>query len=147
MGTYYCNLIIWDPNAQNSPQIAKVKLNIKGDCFPYYHPAYVDWLTYLEPNCWCPPPCGSGYQCDGDADGKTQGIPKYRVYTNDFNCIVANWKKIISDPTLDPCCDFDHKPQGVVKYRVYTNDFNILVGNWKKTDAQLPGNCPRLDEP
>jgi hypothetical protein len=148
MGTYDCNLIVWDPNAQNSPQIAKVKLNIKYDCFGYrLYPEYEDYLIYHEPNCWCPPPCGSGYQCDGDADGNTLGLTKYRVYTNDFNILIANWKKIITDKTLDPCADFDHKPQGLPKYRVYINDFNILVGNWKKTDAQLPGNCPRLDKP
>jgi hypothetical protein len=70
---------------------------------------------------------------------------KFRVYTNDFNLLVANWKKLITDPTLNPCADIDHKPQGLPKYRVYTNDYNILIGNWKKRDIQLPGNCPRQE--
>jgi hypothetical protein len=100
------------------------------------------------PECWCgrlvPSPWPKWpYQCDGDADNTTQGIQKFRVYSNDFNILVANWKKIIKDPTLNPCADFDHLPQGLQKFRVYTNDFNILVDNWNKTDAQLPGNCPR----
>jgi len=122
-----------------------IVLNWSQECFPCTYTTYNDWKTLGKPNCWCGiygnPPCP--YQCDGDADCSTQGIPKYRIYTNDFNILVANWKKIITDPTLNPCADFDHKPQGIPKYRVYTNDFNILVGNWKKTDAQLPDHCPR----
>jgi hypothetical protein len=117
------------------------------ECFAKDHSLYPDWLAIGKPNCWCGI-YGTGpypYQCDGDADNAVQGIPKYRVYTDDFNILVANWKKIVTDPNLNPCADFDHKPQGLPKYRVYTNDFNILVGNWKKTDAQLPGNCPRPD--
>jgi len=113
--------------------------------FPQIYTTYADWVTLGKPNCWCgiygnpqwP------YQCDGDADNLIQGIPKYRIYTNDFNILVANWKMLINSPGFDPCADFDHKPQGIPKYRVYTNDFNILVGNWKKTNAQLPGNCVR----
>jgi len=117
-----------------------------GDCYPVGYPSYTEWSTTLKkPNCWCgkqgTPPWP--YQCDGDAAGDVQGVPKYRVYTNDFNILVANWKKVIADATLNPCADFDRLPQGVPKYRVYTNDFNILVANWKKTDALLPGNCPR----
>jgi hypothetical protein len=113
--------------------------------FPQIYTTYADWVTLGKPNCWCgiygnpqwP------YQCDGDADNLIQGLPKYRIYTNDFNILVANWKMLINSPGFDPCADFDHKPQGIPKYRVYTNDFNILVGNWKKTNAQLPGNCVR----
>jgi hypothetical protein len=107
-------------------------------CVPTGYRYYYDWVTLRRPDCWC-----KCYQCDGDADNLTQGILKYRIYTNDFNILVANWKMLINDPALNPCADFDHKPQGVLKFRVYTNDFNILVVNWKKTDAQLPGNCPR----
>jgi hypothetical protein len=115
------------------------------ECYPKMYIHYADWKL-MNPslrNCWCAKPIGSGYQCDGDADGAVQGLPKYRVYTNDFNILVANWKKVITDPTLNPCADFDRLPQGLPKYRVYTNDFNLLVANWKKTDTQLPGNCPR----
>jgi hypothetical protein len=63
--------------------------------------------------------------------------------TNDLAVLVANWKKKIADPTLNPCADLDHKGQGVLKERVMTNDLNILIANWKKKDAQLPGDCPR----
>jgi len=114
-------------------------------CLPPTYKSFNDWLTLGKPNCWC----GTEgtpqwpYQCDGDADNLVQGLPKYRVYTDDFNILVANWKKPPTDPTFNPCADFDHKPQGLPKYRVYTNDFDILVRNWKKIDEQLPDHCPR----
>jgi hypothetical protein len=116
-------------------------------CLLHCCPEYNDWLTLKKPNCWCGVYGNPTwpYQCDGDADNLIQGILKYRVYTNDFNIMVANWQKTITDPDLNPCADFDRKPQGVLKYRVYTNDFNILVGNWKKTDTQLPGNCSEYE--
>jgi hypothetical protein len=113
-------------------------------CLPQCCPEYNDWKQMNKSlrDCWCAKDKGgSGYQCDGDADCSTQGIPKYRVYTNDFNIMVANWQKVITDKDFNPCADFDRLPQGLPKYRVYTNDFNILVGNWKKIDTQLPGNC------
>jgi hypothetical protein len=118
---------------------------VTSECYPKTYVHYADWKLMNKSlrNCWCAKPIGSGYQCDGDADGVTQGVLKYRVFTNDFNILVANWKKVITDAALNPCADFDRLPQGVLKYRVFTNDFNILVGNWKKTDALLPGNCPR----
>jgi parallel beta-helix repeat protein len=129
-----------------NPRVAGMDVDIGGDedfkhCFPEYEYIYNDWVDPLgRPNCWL-----ERYQCDGDADNLTQGILKYRVYTNDFNIMVANWKKLITDKDFNPCADFDQKPQGVLKFRVYTNDFNILVGNWKKTDAQLPGDCYRCE--
>ena len=118
------------------------------DCYPKAYIHYNDWVTLRKPDCWCGklvplPRTKWPYQCDGDANNDVQGLPKYRVYTNDFNTLVANWKKTITDPTLNPCADFDRLPQGLPKYRVYTYDFNILVANWKKVDTQLPGNCPR----
>jgi hypothetical protein len=119
-------------------------------CLPCSYTTYSDWVTMKKPPCWCgtrvPSPNPKWpYQCDGDADNLTQGLQKFRVYTNDFNILIANWRKLINDLTLNPCADFDHKPQGLQKFRVYTNDFNILVGNWKKIDTQLPGNCPRQE--
>jgi len=92
---------------------------------------------------WCYSPYdGTSYQCDGDADGKSVPILKYRVYTGDLNLIVANWQKKLGDPTLNPCADIDHKDSGGInKYRVYTGDLNIVVANWKKRDVDLPGNC------
>ncbi len=115
------------------------------DCFPSTNSAYNDWVALGKPDCWCAPPNGSGYQCDGDADGKDSGgLTKYRVFTGDLNLIVANWKKKAGDATLDPCADIDHKDSGgLTKYRVFTADLNILVANWKKKDANLPGDCPR----
>jgi hypothetical protein len=112
-------------------------------CFPAAYSTYNDWVTMGSPDCWCGPPKGNGYQCDGDADGNTQGVLKERVMTNDLAVLIANWKKKIADPTLNPCADLDHKGQGVLKERVMTNDLNILIANWKKKDAQLPGDCPR----
>jgi hypothetical protein len=117
-------------------------------CYPsggVWAARYADWLTLNKPNCWCAKPIGSGYQCDGDADGLTEGtLTKYRVSLNDLNLIIANWKKKITDPTLNPCADIDHKYEGTLtKYRVSLNDLNIIIANWKKKDTGLPGNCPR----
>jgi len=116
-------------------------------CFPAtpeYASQYADFMAYrdtgVDPDCWC-----SAYQCDGDADGATQGFKKERVMTNDLVILSANWKKLITDPTINPCADLDHKSQGFKKERVMTNDLAILVANWKKTDAQLAGDCPRPD--
>jgi hypothetical protein len=118
------------------------------DCFPASLAAqYADFLAYkavgADPSCWCAPPYGSGYQCDGDADGKTQGFLKERIMTNDLAVLADNWKKKITDPTINPCADIDHKGQGFLKERVMTNDLAILATNWKKKDADLPGDCPR----
>ena len=108
------------------------------ECLPSTYSTYDDWVALGKPDCWCWP-----YQCDGDADGATQGLFKTRVGTNDLSLIIANWLKTADDPDLDPCADLDHKAQGLLQYRVGTNDLSILVGNWQKTDAELPGNCPR----
>jgi hypothetical protein len=129
-----------------NPRVAGDRVDIGGDeDFPHCPPIpkdkyYKDWDTLGRPNCWLEP-----FQCDGDADNAVQGLPKYRVYTNDYNIMVANWKKKIGDSNFNPCADFDRLPQGLPKYRVYTNDFNILVGNWKKTDDDLPANCVKCE--
>jgi len=114
-----------------------------GECFPADYRTYNDWVALGKPMCWCAPPYGSGYQCDGDADGKTETVFKYRIYGGDLNLIVQNWKRTIEDPLLNPCADIDHKAETVFKYRVYSKDLSIIVANWKKTDDKLPGNCPR----
>jgi len=115
------------------------------DCFPSSYTTYNDWVTMGKPGCWCAPPNGSGYQCDGDADGVDSGMPfKYRVYGGDVTMLINNWKKKITDPTLDPCADFDHKDSGMpFKYRVYGSDVTTLITNWKAKDTALPGDCPR----
>jgi hypothetical protein len=115
------------------------------DCFPSSYSTYNDWVAMNKPACWCAPPDGSGYQCDGDVDGATETFFKYRVYGNDLNAVVANWKKKIDDPDLDPCADIDHKSETFFKYRVYGNDLATVVANWKKKDADLPGDCPRSE--
>ena len=114
-------------------------------CFPCTYSTYADWLTLGKPDCWCEPPKGSGYQCDGDADGvDSGGINKFRVFTGDLSLIVANWRKKAGDATLNPCADIDHKDSGGInKFRVFTGDLSILVANWRKKDAALPGDCPR----
>jgi len=58
------------------------------DCFPCTYTTYPDWVALGRPYCWCWP-----YQCDGDADGRTQGFQKYRVMTNDLAILIANWTK------------------------------------------------------
>jgi len=124
------------------------------DCYPsggVWVARNADWVTLGKPNCWCgiywaqdPDPLKKWrYQCDGDADGLTEGAAKLRVSLNDLNLIIANWKKKITDPTLNPCADIDHKYEGAAKLRVSLNDLNIIIANWKKKDGQLPANCVR----
>jgi hypothetical protein len=117
---------------------------IAGDVPCYAGPSPADWATLGEPSCWCGNVGlgGTGpYQCYGDADNMTEGLSKYRVYNSDYDILVANWKKKITDPTLNPCADFDHKSEGLSKYRVYNSDYDILVANWKKKDTALTV-CP-----
>jgi hypothetical protein len=115
------------------------------DCFPSNYTSFNDWKTMGKPDCWCAKPKGSGYQCDGDAAGEVYGAKKYRVFTPDLTAVSNNWKKFITDTTLDPCADLDHKPYGAKKYRVFTPELTTLTNNWKKVDSQLPGDCPRTE--
>jgi len=129
----------------DTTQATNIHVAAVTECFPNTNSAYNDWVLLGKPDCWCAKPKGSGYQCDGDADGvDSGGINKYRVYTGDLTLIVNNWKKKAGDATLNPCADIDHKDSGGInKYRVYTSDLTIITTNWKKKDAALPGNCPR----
>jgi len=115
------------------------------ECFPSTNAQYNDWVALGKPACWCAAPDGTGYQCDGDTDGKDSGFPaRYRVYLGDLNVLIANWQKKANDATLDPCADVDHKDSGFpARYRVYLTDLNILIANWQKKDAALAGDCPR----
>jgi len=134
-------------------------------------PNWTNWVQVGRPDCWCKAstaqePNGSGYQCDGDIDGLTQGtLDKFRVSGNDLTLLTNNWKKKNSNLTMDPnvimggklkivgsqCADLDHKTQGTLdKFRVSGNDLTILTNNWKKKSSStaagtqyLPGNCPR----
>jgi len=110
------------------------------DCFPSDFSTYQDWVTLGRPTCWCTP-----YQCDGDVDAAKDELVNYRIFLTDFRAVLANWKKTIDDPTLDPCADIDHKPETPVQYRVYTKDLGTVLANWKKMDTDLPGDCPRVE--
>jgi len=122
-----------------NPRVAGGRVDIGGD-EDYPHCDQQDYNEWTKeeigrPNCWF-----TYFQCKGDADNAVQGLPKYRVYTNDFNIMVANWKKTLNDD-INLSADFNHKPQGLPKYRVYTDDYNILIANWKKTDDELQPHC------
>jgi hypothetical protein len=149
-GTHTCELMISAPSAINSPRTVTVELIVQKNCFPdtpQLAQQYTDFMAYVahgaDPRCWCAQPVGSGYQCDGDADGKLQEFTSHRVFTNDLARIIKNWRKKIHD--ADPCADIDHKANAASGFRVFTGDLATLVNNWKKSDSQLPGNCPRPD--
>ena len=138
-------VVLTDPSVTPTMDMTQATAAIKGvtACFPSTNSAYNDWVALGSPSCWCAPPDGSGYQCDGDVDGATETAFKYRVYGNDLSLVVANWKKKAGDATLNACADIDHKAETAFKYRVYGNDLAVIVANWKKKDANLPGDCPR----
>jgi hypothetical protein len=132
-------IVLEDASAAPSPTLAcNVAITVNGDC--YAGPSPADWETLGKPDCWCGTKTGA-YQCRGDADNLTQTISKYRIYTSDYDILSANWKKKITDPTLNPCADFDHLGQTISKYRVYTSDYDILSANWKAKDTALTV-CP-----
>jgi hypothetical protein len=121
-------------------------------CWEPYRLQYNEWLSVWEPRCW------SGWQvadvnfrvqCKGDADNKTEGALKYRVYTSDYNRLISAWGKRATQlrPGMGTdgglmCADFDHKYEGALKYRVYTSDYNKLIANWSKRETQLKPWCP-----
>ncbi len=151
-GEHICDIAIADPASANGPVTLRIRLTVEASCFPdtpQYALQYADYLRYVahgaDPSCWCAAPHGSGYQCDGDADGRANAFVSHRIYTNDLALLIKNWKRKID--TADPCADFDHKADLVSGYRVSVGDLNVLIANWKKTDEQLPGDCPRADSP
>lgn len=134
-------VVLTDPSVAPNVQVTSGAVTLGHvDSFPSNYSTYNDWLTLGKPDCW-----NTKYQCDGDADGETSGLPfNFRVYTGDLALIVDNWKKTIDEPTLNPCADIDHKDSGFpFNFRVYIADLAKIVANWKKTDADLPGDCPR----
>jgi hypothetical protein len=125
---------------------------IGGECFPPDNVRYDDWVAVGKPDCWCGEasptlPTGANptwiYQCDGDADGLSETFFKYRVFGNDLDAVVSNWKKKAGDATLNACADIDHQSETFFKYRVFGKDLAIVVDNWKKKAGDLAGDCPR----
>jgi hypothetical protein len=110
------------------------------ESLPECHEDYDEWVLMGRPGCWAWP-----YQCDGDADGKTETILNFRIFGRDLNLVVENWKRTVDDPLLNRCADIDHEAETVFKYRVYGNDLDIVVANWKKKDGDLAGNCAECD--
>jgi hypothetical protein len=121
-------------------------------------PNWSNWVSVGRPDCWCRPPWGSGYQCDGDVDGCTSGMPfNYRVFTGDTTIAINNYKKTAAQLTADPnvviycghkivgaCADIDHKSTGApFNYRVFTNDLMIIINNYRVPASRLPDSCPR----
>jgi hypothetical protein len=140
------------------------------DCNAYLSTCYPadanepNWKAVGRPDCWCKAstaqePNGSGYQCDGDADGAVFG--QWRVYGVDLTMLSNNYKKTAAQLTADPnvtlsgkikihaaCADFDHKAFGT--WRIYGVDLTVISTNYKKLNSssvtatnRLPGNCPR----
>ena len=121
------------------------------DCFPDSFSTYPMWETLGKPDCWCAPPFGSGYQCEGDADGVTSPPPfRFRIFSGDLGKIVDNWRKKAGDATLNPCADIDHKASPPpFRFQVFSGDLGVIVDNWraKDTDARLTGLCGTMGKP
>ncbi|MBN2020120.1 MAG: hypothetical protein JW749_07840 [Sedimentisphaerales bacterium] len=124
----------------------------KFPCWEPYRLQYNEWLSVWEPECWagqCANPVWNT-QCYGDTDNKGEGALKYRVYTSDYNKLMAAWGKRATqlrdvnglDGTPLMCADIDHKYAGALKYRVYTSDYNRLILYWGKRETQLKPFCP-----
>lgn len=146
----------WDCNA------------ILSTCYPH-DSNEPNWKANGRPDCWCKAsaanePNGSGYQCDGDADGTVYG--NFRIYTGDVALVATHYSKKAAALTADPnaylqgklkieaaCADIDHKYYGgsaASGLRVYTADIGTISTNYKKKNSsavtatdRLPGNCPR----
>jgi hypothetical protein len=98
-----------------------------------------------------PTPCP--YQCYGDADNKTEGLSKYRVYSSDLTRLKTCWAKsatvLKSMGLLDIClcADSDHAGEGLSKYRVYSSDLSRLKTFWAKAATWYRANgyplCPQ----
>jgi hypothetical protein len=83
----------------------------------------------------------------GDADNKTETLSKFRVYSSDYNALVAGWAKkaTLLRPGIGMCCDFDHKSETLSKFRCYSSDYTLLVANWAKKETVMRPWCPKPD--
>jgi hypothetical protein len=144
------NVVLEDTTEVEIPEVCSQPAG-EVDCFPDSFTTYVHWEAYGKPKCWCnsaiDPEATGDYQCDGDGDGATQGLAKYRIYTKDLDVLIPSWQKKLGEAGLNPCADYDHKPQGLAKYRVYTNDLQKLIDNWQKKSGDLGGDCGLLSRP
>jgi hypothetical protein len=144
LNTIRGGIVMEDPNEEADPNLCGCTLNT--ECFPSaYTTQYNNWVAMGRPDCWCPPPYGNGYQCDGDADQATSGAPfNYQIYTGDLQMVIDNWKKKTTTAGINPCADIDHISSGApFNYQVYTADLQTIINNWKKKSTALPGDCPR----
>jgi len=118
-------------------------------------PDYAQWVAVGKPECWCYPT-----QCQGDADGKTQGTSRgggiYYVGSVDITVLAGAWD--VKEPPDGPgitsvvvtgikgaCADHDHISQGTSRgggiYRVGSFDIGILAANW---DVKEPPDGPGI---
>ena len=147
-GEYNCQMTISDPNAENSPRIVQVLLDVFLDC--YEGSDYDTWVFVGRPRCWCSgdyqtdPPTpyyGSNYQCKGDTDGLYTGKGAGAVYVNLADLAVFNgaWQLPVSheDWIAHPeyiCADFAHDSAGKDggTTRVTLTDLSIFNSAWQK---------------
>ncbi len=148
-GVHQCELIVSDPNADNSPRTVTIMLSPA--CFPSDHPDYDQWVMAGKPDCWCYP-----RQCHGDADGNKEGSPiggYYYVGPGDIGVMVPGW--MVREPPKGPgisaaqaCGDYDHAMQGNIiggYYRVGPGDIAIMVDTWMVKEPPkgpgIPSDC------
>ena len=124
------------------------------DCFPGGNPSgpntaeYDEWVLVGKPDCWCHP-----RQCQGDADGRSEGKGNTWVALVDLTVLKAAWNKnlaavqgnstVVGDPPLAVdwiCADFDHASEGKGLVRAAVEDLTILKANWNLAGGPDP-NC------
>jgi hypothetical protein len=138
------NVVLEDASEATVDLSGATDVQIGGGGYTGPHPD--EWEAVGNPDCWVA--SINARQCNGDADGVSQGKQKYWVSTNDLDILIAAWNKSFAEidgqtvggvPLI--CADFDHLPQGKQKYRVSTNDLDILIANWQVADGPAP-DCP-----
>jgi hypothetical protein len=119
-------------------------------CWQPYDVQFNEWLIVWEPRCWAGWQVADAnwrVQCLGDADNKTETLSKFRVYSSDYNALVAGWAKkaTLLRAGIGMCCDFDHKSETLSKFRCYSSDYTLLVANWAKKETVMRPWCPKPD--
>jgi len=137
--------------ASNGVGVAnKFSVNKTFPCWNPYRNQYNEWLSVWEPRCWAGWQVADAnwrVQCLGDADNKTETLSKFRVYSSDYNALVAGWAKkaTLLRAGIGMCCDFDHKSETLSKFRCYSSDYTLLVANWAKKETVMRPWCPKPD--